>query len=433
MTPKALRSGLIFGLAALALAACDRELILSGERLTLDATRPSAGAPAPIALPAAVARADWTHKAANAAHVMPHAALGAAPRLAFAQTIGQAESRRHRITADPVVAGGRIFTVDSRARVQATGLGGQPIWSTTLVPGRDGIDDASGAGLAAAGDRLYVSTAFGEVVALDAATGRLVWRHDLGAAAAGAPTVDGGTVYVVARDATAWALDTATGRVRWTAQGTPSDAGVAGGAAPAVAGDTVVLPFASRELRGLLKAGGTELWTTTVAGTRVGAVYASITDITGDPVILGDTIYAGSPSGRTNAVALGSGETRWSAEVGAMSPVTVAGGSVFTVSDLARLTRIDAATGQVIWSRDLPFFERPFPRRRKAVFEHYGPVLAGGRLWVASSDGLLRGFSPESGALVTSVEIPSGAATNPVVAGGTLYVVSQAGQLLAFR
>ena len=36
----------------------------------------------------------------------------------------------------------------------------------------------------------------------------------------------------------------------------------------------------------------------------------------------------------------------------------------------------------------------------EAIYAHYGPVLAGGRLVVASSDGVLRFFSPTDGALV---------------------------------
>ena len=59
--------------------------------------------------------------------------------------------------------------------------------------------------------------------------------------------------------------------------------------------------------------------------------------------------------------------------------------------------------------------------------------MAGGRLVVASGDGVLRFFDPASGATVGQAAIPGGASSNPVVAGGTLYVVSQKGQLLAFR
>jgi outer membrane protein assembly factor BamB len=52
---------------------------------------------------------------------------------------------------------------------------------------------------------------------------------------------------------------------------------------------------------------------------------------------------------------------------------------------------------------------------------------------VASSDGVLRSFDPESGRLIHSAEIPGGASSNPVVAGGVLYVVGGKGQLHAFR
>ena len=60
-------------------------------------------------------------------------------------------------------------------------------------------------------------------------------------------------------------------------------------------------------------------------------------------------------------------------------------------------------------------------------------VMAGGRIIVVSSDGILRAFDPVNGNLVHTAEIPGGAAAQPAVAGGTLYVVSGKGQLLAFR
>ncbi|MBJ3763568.1 PQQ-binding-like beta-propeller repeat protein [Maribius pontilimi] len=433
------KNGLLIGICVLALVACgERQLVLSGERLDLraDLDAPSVGETdrsAPISLPAAQALASWTHRASDPSHTIPHAALSATPRLIFAAPIGQGDGRKHRISADPVVADGRVFTVDSRARVMAHGTNGGALWSRDVTRAGEDPDDASGAGLAYADGRLFVGTGFGDLHALDAATGRILWTQELGAAAAGAPTVAGGRVFIVGRDATGWALDAATGRVEWTEDGTPSPSGVVGGAAPAVSGDTVVFPFASRELAGVLRSGGTRLWVADVAGTRLGQVYASITDISGDPVIRDGVVYAGSPSGRTNAVSLASGDTLWSAREGAMSPVVVAGGSVFAVSDLSELVRLDAATGSRIWGTPMPFFKRDAPKRRQGVFAHYGPVLAGGRLWVASGDGQLRAFAPESGALVGSVPLPGGAATNPVIAGQTLYVVSSDGQLLAFR
>lgn len=428
------RGGVALAAALLALAACgERETLLTGERVDLRGESPEpADVTRPIALPAAEARTEWTHRASGPAHDLFHAALRPQPQLVFSADIGQGDSRRFRITADPVAAGGRVFTVDSRARVMAHSTGGEPLWSAELARPTD-PGGASGAGLAVAGDRLFVSTGFGDLVALDARTGQRLWTQELGAAAAGAPTVAGDLVHVVARDATAWAVNAGNGRVEWTAQGTPSPSGVVGGAAPAVSGDMVVLPFASRELAGVMRQGGTQLWTATVAGTRLGQVYASFGDISGDPVIRGGVVYAGSPSGRINAFDLASGEELWSATEGAMSPVLVIGGSVFSVTDQAELVRLDAATGERIWGTVLPYFKRASAQKRTAVYAHYGPVLAGGRLWVASSDARLRAFSPVNGGLVAAFELPGGASTNPIVVGQTLYVVSSDGKLLAFR
>jgi len=432
---------LIAAIAGLALltACADPELILTGERLDLRADL--SGDPAPevaalstdITLPAPVANADWTHKAGSPTHAIPHPALGATLTRVWSASIGQGETRRHRITADPVVADGRVFTVDSRATVMAHGTSGAPLWSVDLTPAGDSPDDASGAGLAVSGNRLFVSTGFGDLVALDAATGARLWTQELDASAAGAPTVSNGRVYLVTRDAMAWAIDADTGRIDWTLPGTPSPSGVVGGAAPAVSDRMAILPFANGELVSVLAGGGTRVWGSFVAGQRKGRVYARVSDISGDPVIVGGRVYAGSPSGRIVAVDLTSGQTLWSATEGAMSPVIVAGGAVFAVSDKAELVRLDGETGARVWGTELPFFVRQLARQRKAVIGNYGPVLAGGQLWVGSGDGALRAFSPETGALASSVDLPGGAASNPVVAGRTLYIVSANGQLHAFR
>lgn len=442
-------------LAALAagaslLAACaEQEVRLQGERLDLradlsapldptEAAAPATDLPvnraAPIALPAPVANAAWTHKAGSPAHRLPHPALGTSLTLAWSQDIGEGNNRRHRLTADPVVQGGQIFTLDSQARVTALGTNGQILWVRDLTRPGDRPEDASGGGLAVAGDRLYVTTAFGQLQALDTATGRTVWIQELDSVASGAPTVSGGVVTLVTRDSRAWGIDTATGRVRWQTPGARSLSGVVGGTAPAVADGRVILPFSSGQITALALDDGTPQWSTSLAGQRVGPVFARILDIGGDPVIAGGRVYMGNTSGRTAAVEAASGARVWTAEEGAFGPVWVEGGSVFLVSDRNELLRLDANTGERIWGVELPFFEPVRRARRlKDVYVHYGPVLAGGRLHVASDDGLLRSFSPVDGALLSVTQLPEGAARPPVIAGGTLYLVTESGELHAFR
>ncbi len=437
---------------ALMLAGCGGDPPLPGERFDVrtplalsaegDATAAAIEGQAPssaitrdvsISLPAQVNHTEWTHRGGSATHRLQHPALGTGLTQIWSADIGAGDSRKARVTADPVVAGGRIFTLDSRSKVMAFGTGGAGQWSRDLTPASDRNKDASGGGLAYGNGRLFVTTGFGELHALDPASGRTLWVQDFDAPVSGAPTVKGDLVYVAGRDNRAFAVRASNGRLEWQLPNAPSTSFTVNGAGPAVNDRVAVFPFGSAELVAALRQGGLRVWSSSLAGQRRGRAYAGISDISSDPVIVGSTIYAGSPSGRIAAMDVNSGERLWIATEGALSPVVVEGGSVFAVTDIQQLVRLDASTGEVIWAQDLPGFKKDKPRKRRDVYAHYGPILAGGRLIVASDDGNLRSFDPRNGNLLSAVPIPNGATTNPVVVNRTLYVVTTKGQLIAFR
>ncbi|MBU2993756.1 PQQ-binding-like beta-propeller repeat protein [Octadecabacter sp. 1_MG-2023] len=420
------------------LSACgEKDIILPGERLDIRGDLVDADAfvnqALPVSLGAATANADWTHRNGGPTHLIAHPALGTALAPVFSTNIGQGNTRRLRITADPIVASGRVFTLDAESQVVATSTAGETLWSRNLKPDTDNARDASGGGLAAAGSVILATTGFGEVVALDGATGGEIWRQDLDAPGTSAPTIVGDLAYVVARDGRAWAIELGSGRVRWTVSTTAPTANYSGGAGAAVNADVAIFPFPTGEVLAAFPEGGLRRWSTVVSGQRPGSAASNISDIAGDPVIDGNRVYVGNVSGRVVALELANGDRLWTATEGAVGPVWPAGGSLFLVNDIGELVRLDADTGTAIWRVELPGFAESRERRQKTRFAHYGPIIAGNRLIVASGDGLIRQFDPASGALVGTVEIAGGAASNPIVANGTLYVVSARGQLVAFR
>jgi outer membrane protein assembly factor BamB len=447
------QNGLIAGIAALAvLASCgEREVILPGERFSvrtpLEASVPVEGealpvapeegpgaASVPISLPAAQGNADWAQRGGSARHAAPHVALGGSPVAVWATGIGAGNSRKNRVAAAPVVAGGRVFAMDAGATVSALSTGGALLWQKDLTAAFDAGGGVSGGGLAATGDRVYVTTAYGEVVALDASSGAELWRQIVDAPVVGAPAVEEGRVYVSGRDGSAWALDSRDGKVVWQVFGAPGKSGWLGSAAPTIGDRVVYFPSSAGDLMAVLKAGGgTKVWNASAAGKRLGRAYSFTQDVTGDAALIGGMLYAGTGAGRTVALDAGSGEMVWGVNEGAMGPLSIAGGSIFLVNDEARLVRLDAATGEALWSVEMPYFEAEKVKKRKAIVAHYGPVLAGGRLWVASSDGKLSAFSPTDGGMVYQTDLPGGASSQPAVAGGILYVTTGKGQVVAFR
>lgn len=427
-----------------ALTACEREdAVLPGEREDIRAILNDEGEVVenaaaenqnlPLALAAASNNSEWRQSIASPQGRNLHPALSSRPNLAWSVDIGQGDGRKNRITADPVVANGRVFTLDAEARVSAVSTSGQLLWTRNLVPPNDSAQDATGGGLAYSNGTLFISSGFGLMTALNAENGNEIWQQNLRATGSGKPSVKDGLVYLVAGDDVAWALDAKNGRIEWRLSATPDIQNVIGGPAPAVTDKYVVFAFGSGEVQGAFRKGGLRLWDSQVAGQRKGFSSARIGDITSDPVVVGDRLYVGTHSGRTVALKLGNGERIWTTTDGPLNTIWPAGNSVFMVTDRNELVRLNAEDGTRVWANTLPFFTKNRPRQQTEIFGHYGPIVAGGNLIVASNDGLMRIYDPASGAERGTVEIPGGATTNPVVAGGALYVVTSNGQLLAFR
>ena len=200
-----------------------------------------------------------------------------------------------------------------------------------------------------------------------------------------------------------------------------------------MAGDLAVFAFGSGDIVATFRRGGLRRWDASSSGQRLGRAVSRISDVTGGPVVVGKTVYVGNHAGRTVSLDLETGTRNWTLREGALGPVWPAGDSIFSLTDTNTLIRATQADGEIIWKVELPGFVKDRPRKRSEVVAHYGPVLAGGNVVVASNDGLLRFFDPENGVLSGTAQVPDGATTAPVVAGRTLYVVSAKGELHAFR
>ncbi len=434
------RGGLaLMGTTLLMLGACgEPEIILPGQRENIRGSGEPAtlGLPSeskPIRLAAPTSNKSWPQSFGTEAFRVAHPALRPSPQLVWSADIGEGNSRRQRITASPVVAGGLIYTLDSAARVSAVSSGGGAVWSTDLVPAGEKEGQATGGGMAYADGVLYVSSGYGLLTALDAKSGQQRWQQKLNATGSGTPTIRDGLIYLVAGDDTGWAIRTKDGRIAWQIQGTPSVGNVLGAPAPALTSDLAIFAFGSGDISASFKKGGLGRWTSSVSGQRKGRASALIGDVTGSPVVSGKRVFVGNHSGRTVALNAVSGERFWTADEGALGPIWPVGDSIFLVSDRNQLVRMNASDGTVIWAKELPGFVKDKPGKRGASYANYGPILAGGRVIVASGDGNIRFFNPENGTMTAQVPVPNGATSGPVVAGNTLYVVGAKGQLYAFR
>jgi alcohol dehydrogenase (cytochrome c) len=138
----------------------------------------------------------------------------------------------------------------------------KPLWHTSL-PASATLRPPNGAQILADGGVLYATNGANDVFALDAVTGKILWKYHPGAAApVGAPNVSRGValgdgkVFVGQRDAKLVALDQRTGKVVWSIQAEKAQENFSITSAPLYYDGLVITGFAAGDLgiRGRVKA-----------------------------------------------------------------------------------------------------------------------------------------------------------------------------------
>ena len=410
---------------------------LSGERLSVISLdrqlEPDADSELlTVRLPPPYVNEEWPQPGGYPHHAMHHLAADDVLSVAWRVRIGRGTGEEEPVLSAPVVAGGRVYTMDSRGLISAFNAStGARLWTADTLP--EGDDEgAFGGGLAAAGGWLFATTGLGHVLALDAETGALQWRQPLGVPVRVAPTVSGGRLFAVSHDNRLWALDARSGAVQWSHAAIEESAGFLGGASPAVDGGIVVAPFSSGELTAHRVENGRAVWSDIlgVQGARIGAI-ATFNDIDGHPVSDRGTVFAIGHGGRMVAIDARSGRRVWERDIAGLGMPWVAGDFVFVMTADGELVCMSRERGAILWVRSLPRFEDPEEREDPIFWT--GPTLVGDRLIAAGSDGSVLSISPYDGRYLGAYNAGGAVRLMPVVADRTLYILTDDADLIALR
>jgi outer membrane protein assembly factor BamB len=193
------------------------------------------------------------------------------------------------------------------------------------------------------GNRLYVGDWDGRVWALDARTGRTIWRRKPARAAIkGAVSSTAGRLYVGSYDGHVYCLGAQKGRLIWKAKAQRRLYGNSRFySTPALAYGRVYIGSTDGKVYSFGATTGRLLWS---HGTG-GYVYSS-------PAVWNRLVFAGSYSGRFFAFDAATGDVRWSFRANGQisgSP-TVIGNVVYFATLKGRTYALNARTGKVVWT-----------------------------------------------------------------------------------
>ncbi|MEM6650836.1 MAG: PQQ-binding-like beta-propeller repeat protein, partial [Pseudomonadota bacterium] len=217
-----------------------------------------------LEVPPAFANNQWAQPGGEADHVMHHLSLAENLDRAWQARIGKGGQKRSPLTAPPVIADGRAYTVDTEAKVSAfDALSGDLLWQADLTPdltdgpkrkfwqirrGLTASEIGFGGGVAYDDDMVFMVSGFGIAAAMHAATGDVLWQAELMAPVRNPPTAANGKVFVVTTANQIVALSQETGQTLWSHESFEENARFLSNGSPAVQAGVVIAPFSSGEV-----------------------------------------------------------------------------------------------------------------------------------------------------------------------------------------
>jgi outer membrane protein assembly factor BamB len=241
--------------------------------------------------------------------------LGKRPALqAFDRQRREKDWSYRGIFCAPLVArGDTLWAAGEDGQIRALRASdGQVVWQTR-VGGRLLVAPALDGGMIYAGDGK------GAIVALEAGSGRELWRHELEARVRTRPAADGGRVFAGTAGGRVVALDAVAGSAVWQ-----TDLGVLLTPGMVLGRGILVVGAVDGRVVGLDQESGARLWEFATGG----AVRAA-------PAGTGNTVYCGSSDGYLYALALVAGRLEWKYRLDgpALADVAVDQGVVAVTSD----------------------------------------------------------------------------------------------------
>lgn len=314
----------------------------------------------------------------------------------------------------PAVHGGVFFVASGDGNVLAMRADdGQVLWSASA-------GGAIAAGVGSDGRYTSVVTRGNEVVTFEG--DRELWRKRVPSSVVTPPLVAGERVFVMGVDRAVHAFDAIDGRRLWTLQ-RPGDALTLAQAGVVAALRNTLLVGQGPRLAGVDPLRGTLVWEVPMASPRGTNEVERLADLIGPLLRIGDQVCARAFQSAVACADASRGALQWSRNVGGVQAIGGDSERVIGADASDRITAWRTATGDVAWTSEKLLY------RGLGGAAVVGPVVAFG-----DSEGWVHFLSTATGEQQLRLRTDGTPVIGtPVLSGTTLLVTTQGGGLFAFR
>ncbi|MCX7628027.1 MAG: outer membrane protein assembly factor BamB [Methylophilaceae bacterium] len=244
----------------------------------------------------------------------------------------------------PAVDGKFVYAASQNGElIKLDAATGKPVWR---VSAGEKLSGGTGAGE----KRVLVGTPKGMVLAFDQENGKPLWKAKVASEVLSAPRIYNGVVVVRSGDSRIYGLDAVDGKRKWVYErATPtltlrSSAGVTIDEA-----GIAFVGFAGGKLIALNSADGKVLWEASVAQPKGTTEIERIADVTSLPVVDGRYVYASAFNGRTVGIDRASGRVLWNRDISSYVGLAVDGSTLYLTQSNGAVYALDYSSGKSYW------------------------------------------------------------------------------------
>ncbi len=346
--------------------------------------------------------------------------------------VGDGLGRKY-LRLNPAIVADRVYAADAYGVVESRNrFDGRRLWRVQVDEPDAGSffkfwdrrDPAFLTGGVGVGDgRVLVGTTRGEVIALDAADGRVAWRSRVSSEVLARPVGDDGIVVVQTGDGRITVLEGDDGALRWSFDTQVPVLTLRGTAAPVLRDGLVYAGFATGKIVAIRAEDGQPVWEQRVMLPEGRSELDRMVDVDSTPLVGRSFIFAVSYQGRIRAFRRSDGAPIWEQDASSFVDLAEGYGQVYVVSDDDILRAIDQTDATVVW-------EQAALRNRRLT----SPLAFGNYVLVGDDEGYLHVIAQSDGRFVARRKIDGGGLrSGMIVADGTVYVLSNEGRLDALE
>lgn len=351
------------------------------------------------------------------------------PKVVWDQSVGGVGDYYSQIR--PVVAYDKVYTASREGDAYAFDLNtGKKVWHKDLsdINNERSFFSSRTSALISGGptagiNQIFLGSENGNVYALEAGNGEIVWQGKVKGEVIAAPAFDQATVVVNTSSGVMKSFNASTGEDGWQIEQDVPALTLRGISAPATVAGGVLVGSADGLLTVYIIDNGQQGWTVEIGEATGSTELERVIDVDAAPIVYDEKVYSISARGHLAAVDLRSGRMLWERQYSSFSAVAIDGNNLYLTDIKGHVYAVDRLNGLEKWSQ-LALTNRGVT----------GPAVVGNYIVVGDFEGYVHWIEQNSGDIVARHHVDgSGLHSAPTVVDDLVIVQSRDGDLEAIK